>query len=104
MRKTSRHITQIDKMGLKENGYSEESAFFPEGKITLLDGRELECYPCISEQKGENCNVKGLHDSPGRKAVDYNNLEFDTTGRYLSFGKMRGRSKKYVEDLEMFIE
>lgn len=104
MKKTSRHITLIDKMGLKENGYSEESAFFPEGKITLLDGRELECYPCISELKGENCNVKGLHDSQGRKAVDYNNLEFDTTGRYLSFGKKRGRSKKYVEDLEMFIE
>ena len=90
--------------GLKDKLYNEESVLFPEGKITLLDGRELECYPCISELKGENCNVKGLHDSPGRKAVDYNNLEFDTTGRYLSFGKKRGRSKKYVEDLEMFTE
>ena len=85
-------------MEQKEKLYNDGGIVFPEGKITLLDGRELECYPCISELKGENCNVKGLHDSQGRKAVDYNNLEFDTTGRYLSFGKKRGRSKKYVED------
>lgn len=51
--------------GLKDKLYNEESVLFPEGKITLLDGRELECYPCVNEQNGENGNVKGLHDSQG---------------------------------------
>ena len=87
--------------GLKDKLYNEENVLFTEGKITLLNGRELECYPCVSELKDENGNVKGLY---GRKAVDYNYMEFDTTGKYLSFGKKRGRSKDYIEDFELFIE
>ena len=75
--------------GLKESLYNEGGAIFPAGKIILLDGRELECYPC---------------EGGGGKAVDYNNLEFDTTGEYLSFGKKRGRSKAHVEDLELSLE
>lgn len=87
--------------GLKDKLYNEENVLFTEGKITLLNRRELECYPCVSELKDENGNVKGLY---GRKAVDYNYMEFDTTGKYLSFGKKRGRSKDYIEDFELFIE
>ena len=91
-------------MEQKEKLYNDGGIVFPEGKITLLDGRELECYPCISELKGKNGNVKGLYDLHGRKDVDYNNMEFDTTGKYLSFGKKRVRSKDYIEDFELFIE
>lgn len=88
-------------MEQKEKLYNDGGIVFPEGKITLLDGRELECYPCVSGLKGENGNVKGLHGLQGCKAVDYNNLEFDTTGKYLSFGKKRVRSKDYIEDFEL---
>lgn len=73
----------------KEKLYKEENVVFPQGKIILLDGRELECFL----RKEGDC-----------KKVDCNNLEFDTTGRYLSFGKKRTRSKDYIENLELFLE
>lgn len=76
-------------MDMKEKLYNEGGVVFPAGKIVLLDGTALECYP-----------REGWCD----KAVDYNNLEFDTTGKYLSFGKKRYRSKEFIEELKQFLE
>lgn len=59
-------------MTLKEKLREQENIVFPPGKIVLLDGREIDCHP---REEGRGCNV------------DYNNMELDTTGRYLSFGK-----------------
>jgi hypothetical protein len=75
-------------MTLKEKLREQENVVFPAGKIVLLDGREIDCYP---REKGCDCNV------------DYNNLEFDTTGRYLSFGK-KGHQKDYIEELDVVLE
>lgn len=75
-------------MTLKEKLREQENVVFPAGKIVLLDGREIDCYP---REKGCDCNV------------DYNNLELDTTGRYLSFGK-KGHQKDYIEELDVFLE
>ena len=72
-------------MTLKEKLREQENVVFPAGKIVLLDGREIDCYP---REKGCDCNV------------DYNNLELDTTGRYLSFGK-KGHQKDYIEELDV---
>ncbi len=75
-------------MTLKEKLREQENIVFPPGKIVLLDGREIDCHP---REEGRGCNV------------DYNNMELDTTGRYLSFGK-KGRQKDYVEELDAFLE
>ena len=75
-------------MTLKEKLREQGDVVFPAGKIVLLDGREIDCYP---RGGGGDCNV------------DYNNMELDTTGRYLSFGK-KGRQKDYVESLDAFLE
>jgi hypothetical protein len=75
-------------MTLKEKLREQENVVFPAGKIVLLDGREIDCYP---REKGCDCNV------------DYNNLELDTTGHYLSFGK-KGHQKDYIEELDVFLE
>ena len=65
-------------MSLKEKLREQGDVVFPAGKIVLVDGRKIDCYP---REGGGDCNV------------DYNNMEFDTTGRYLSFGK-KGRQKE----------
>ena len=75
-------------MTLKEKLREQEGVVFPAGKMVLLGGREIDCYP---RGEGYCCNV------------DYNNLELNTTGRNLSFGK-KGRQKDYVEKLDAFLE
>ena len=60
---------------------------FPDDKIILLDGSKVDCFP---RKEGCSCNV------------DYNIIELDTTGEYLTYGKGKSRSKDYIEDFELF--
>lgn len=66
-------------MKLIEKLREQENIIFPYGKITLLDGRELVCHPLEKA-----------------KQLDLNNIEFDTTGLYLTFGKQKRKRK--IED------
>ena len=66
-------------MKLIEKLRERENIIFPYGKIALLDGRELVCHPLEKA-----------------KQLDLNNIEFDTTGLYLTFGKQK--RKKKIED------
>ena len=65
-------------MKLIEKLRKRENITFPNGKIMLLDGRELDCH---------------LLDKARR--VDHNSIEFDTTGVYLTIGN---RKKKRIKE------
>ena len=59
-------------MGIIAEINKEEKVAFPEGKIILLDGRVLDCYPVAKEEETE--------------VVD-DSMKLDTTGEYLSVKK-----------------
>ena len=65
---------QKDNMSIIAEHFKEDKGLLPEGKIILIDGRELDCYPLI-EQKPEK--------------IEADPLQLDTTGQYLTIGRQK---------------
>lgn len=68
----------------------EDTVTFPENRIVLLDGRELECFP----KDGETSSID-------------NTLALDSTGQYLSVGsrrKVSGEEKQADPAVEFFLK
>lgn len=61
-------------MSIVAEPFKEEKGLFPEGKIILTDGRELDCYP-LAEQNPEK--------------IETDTLQLDTTGQYLTIGRQK---------------
>lgn len=76
-----------------ENSNKREKVEFPEGKIVLLDGKELECFP------------KADATANGADASD--DMTIDTTGQYLTIGNKKPAhppiDEQKVTQKEMFI-